>query len=137
MVLHVDDLNVFASTLPLLLDFKAAIKAQYDIHDIGEPKCFLGLEVSRDRTRRKNKLWPPKNISDIVAQFEIPNFGLYADESTRVGFTFTRPMPGVRGGESRCGEDVVETINWVNDVSHGWDETQSRSPIVCFIRIYN
>ena len=69
VVLHVHDQNVFASTLPLLLDFKAALKAQYGIDDIGETKCFLGLEVSRDRTRRTIKLWQPKHISDIVAQF--------------------------------------------------------------------
>ena len=50
VVLHVDDQNVFASTLPLLLDFKAALKAQYGIDDIGEMRYFQGLKVLRDRT---------------------------------------------------------------------------------------
>ena len=76
MVLHVDDQNVFASTLLLLLEFKAALKAQHSIDDIGETKHFLVLEVSRNRSRQTIKLWQPKYISDTVARFEILNFGL-------------------------------------------------------------
>ena len=55
VVLHVDDQNVFAATLPLLVDIKTALKAQYGIDDIGETKYFLGLEVSRNRNRRTIK----------------------------------------------------------------------------------
>ena len=56
VVQHVDDQNVFASTLPLLVDFKVELKAQNDIDDIGEKKYFFGLEVLRDQSRQTIKL---------------------------------------------------------------------------------
>ena len=56
VVLHVDDQNVFASSRPLLVELKTALKVQYIIDDIGETKYFLGSENLRGRTRKTMKL---------------------------------------------------------------------------------
>ena len=56
IVLHVDDQNVFATTRPLIDDFKAALHAKYGIENLGETTYFLGIEILRDRPRRTLKL---------------------------------------------------------------------------------
>ena len=71
-----DDQNLFATTRPLINDFKAAFHAQYGIEDLGETRYFLRIEILRDRPRQTLKLWQPKYISDILTRFELPNFGL-------------------------------------------------------------
>ena len=52
IVLHVNDQNVFATSLPLIDEFKAVLRAQYGIEDLGETKYFLGIQVTRDRSKR-------------------------------------------------------------------------------------
>ena len=75
IVLHVDDQNIFATSLTLIDDFKAALRAQYGIEDLGETKYFLRIQVTRDRAKRTIKIWQPKYIQEILLRFDLPSFG--------------------------------------------------------------
>ena len=74
IVLHVDDQNIFATSLPLIDDFKAALRAQYGIEDLGETKYFLGIQVTRDRAKQTIQIWQPKYIQEILSRFDLPSF---------------------------------------------------------------
>ena len=67
IILHVDDQNIFATSLPLIDDFKAALCAQYGIEDLGETKYFLSIQVTRDRAKRTIKIWQPKYIHELLS----------------------------------------------------------------------
>ena len=56
IVLHVDDQDIFVTSLPLIDGFKAALRAQYGIEDLGETQYFLGIQVTRNRPKRTIKI---------------------------------------------------------------------------------
>ena len=76
IVLHVDDQYVFATSLPLMDEFKAVLRAQYGIEDLGETKYFLGIQVTRDRSKRTLQIWQPKYIQEVLSRFDLPSFGV-------------------------------------------------------------
>ena len=84
VVLHVDDQNVMATSKWLLVDFKAALQAQYGIDDIGETKCVLGIEVSRDGARRTIKIWQRKFIQKVLKRFESYDLASFGHVTTPV-----------------------------------------------------
>jgi hypothetical protein len=49
VVVYVDDLSILASTLALIVEFKARIASVYKFSDVGEITHFLGLRVLWDR----------------------------------------------------------------------------------------
>ena len=55
VVLHVDDQNVFSTSMKLIADFKPAMQAQFGIDDIDETKYFLGIQNLRHKSTEDSK----------------------------------------------------------------------------------
>ena len=49
MIIHVDDLMLFARTQEHIDDIKRALKTKFSIKELGELKYCLGIELTRDR----------------------------------------------------------------------------------------
>ena len=120
-----DDHNVFATTRPLIDDFKAALHAQYGIEDLGETKYFMGIEILRDRPRRTLKLWQPKYNSDILTRFELPNFGNFGLVAIP-----TYPTDFAQLSKDQCPESkearaaaALHPYRQLIDVLNDWDTT--------------
>jgi hypothetical protein len=54
--LYVDDMVILANDIQVIRDFKAGMAKRWDIKDLGEVKKILGLEITRDRTKRTIKI---------------------------------------------------------------------------------
>jgi transposase InsO family protein len=50
--LYVDDLFLFTSSTRLLKQFKQGLTNRFEMEDLGEAKLVLGMQITRDRTKR-------------------------------------------------------------------------------------
>jgi len=67
----VDDMVLFASSLEALEELKSILKSELDIKDIGEPKYFLGIEITRDRVNRTISLSQKNYVDTIVRRMNL------------------------------------------------------------------
>lgn len=69
VTLYVDDLMLAASNVDLINEFKAAIKGQYKMKDLGELRWILGMEVRRDRKNRTTEIIQTSYIRQMLDRF--------------------------------------------------------------------
>ena len=111
IVLHVDDQNIFATSLPLIDDFKAALRAQYGVEDLGETKYFFGIQVTRDRAKRTIKIWQPKYIQEILLQFDLPSFGRVTTPTYPTDFSQLSKDQCPESKEAKAARPFIRTDN--------------------------
>lgn len=68
ILVYVDDLLIAASSMPAITTAKQSLLQRFEGRDLGEAKCFLGLEISRDRQRRTLSLHQHRYSSALVAR---------------------------------------------------------------------
>jgi len=68
VLVYVDDLLLAASSMQALGAAKQSILQRFEGRDLGEAKCFLGLEIRRDRQQRTLTLHQHKYSSALVAR---------------------------------------------------------------------
>jgi hypothetical protein len=56
VLVYVDDMLIASKSMSAINEVKCMLDDVFDIHDLGAPHRFLGLEISRDRQRRTLKL---------------------------------------------------------------------------------
>ena len=69
IIVYVDDLLVAARSMERINAAKQAVAAHFDTRDLGEPKCFIGLEISRDRTARTLAIRQQQLISEVIQKY--------------------------------------------------------------------
>ena len=52
LILYVDDMLIMSKAQPRVMQFKAELKDEFTIHDLGEVQDFLGCQIVRDREAR-------------------------------------------------------------------------------------
>jgi hypothetical protein len=67
--LYVDDMVILADDIQVIRDFKAGMAKRWDIKDLGEVKKILGLEITRDRTKRTIKITQTAYLDEILAEY--------------------------------------------------------------------
>ncbi|HEV7735995.1 MAG TPA: reverse transcriptase domain-containing protein, partial [Chlamydiales bacterium] len=73
ILVYVDDMAIFATTLELVSRFKDLIKMKYKYTDLGEIKQFLGLSIIRDRKNKTVSIDQSHYIRRIVERFNMTN----------------------------------------------------------------
>ncbi|THH19984.1 hypothetical protein EUX98_g8666 [Antrodiella citrinella] len=69
IIIHVDDMAIFASDKSLMTQVKAEIASHVPITDLGPIKFFLGLHVDRNRPKHSITLHQSKYIRTILDRF--------------------------------------------------------------------
>jgi len=69
IIVYVDDLLVAARSMERINAAKQAVAAHFYTRDLGEPKCFIGLEISRDRTARTLAIRQQQLISEVIQKY--------------------------------------------------------------------
>jgi hypothetical protein len=69
VTIYVDDLIIAASTMALIHEFKEELKSVYSMKDLGELKFCLGMEITRDRSRRLLTVRQSKYARDVLTRF--------------------------------------------------------------------
>ena len=69
ILIWVDDIIVAGSCMNMISDFKTAISERFKMKGLGELKFVLGLEVKRDRSRRRIEINQEVYIAQILERF--------------------------------------------------------------------
>ena len=69
IVVHVDDCTIAASSLALIVAFKAELTKHVEITDLGELHWLLGIEVTRNREERSLALSHRSYLDSIIRRF--------------------------------------------------------------------
>ncbi len=68
---HIDDLLVFAVNKNEINSLKQQLKKKLELSDLGNISYYLGMEISRDRTKNKLFLSQIKYINELLSKFNI------------------------------------------------------------------
>ena len=71
VAVYVDDLTIFASDLDDLLNLKSALAKRFKMEDMGEISFLLGLQITRDRSKREITVGQQKYIKDMIDKFNL------------------------------------------------------------------
>jgi transposase InsO family protein len=66
LVVYVDDLLLAASSRQLMDKIKSTLSKRFHMHDLGEVKFILGIQVKRDRNRRTISLSQAQYIDSVL-----------------------------------------------------------------------
>src|SRR5258708_3509154 len=91
IALYVDDLMVLSNDVNLLNQKKDELKSTFKMKDLGPIHWFLGLEITRDRSRRLISVSQTRYVLDVVECFGFTNGVCRGDRGW-----FKAPPPGPR-----------------------------------------
>ena len=66
ILLYVDDLVLAAATQPSIEWAKGALSAAFEMTELGELKTFIGVKVTRDRSRKTLKVTQSSYVSQVL-----------------------------------------------------------------------
>jgi hypothetical protein len=66
---YVDDLIIVTDSQKILTEIRTDLKNRFKMTDLGELKYYLGLEISRNRTKKTLRISQEKYIRDILERF--------------------------------------------------------------------
>lgn len=69
IVLYVDDLLLFSSSLPRLLHIKSQLSQLFEMTDMGEAHYILGLKITRNRSARQLSLSQQEYVRRVVERY--------------------------------------------------------------------
>lgn len=71
LLVYVDDLLLASDSQHLIEVVKNLLKSEFEMSDLGEPTCFLGLEVKRDRGAGSLTILQRKYVTDCLVKFNM------------------------------------------------------------------
>jgi len=71
IALHVDDLLIACNSVPYMESVKQELHSEYEMKDLGEAKFVLGIEIERDRDRRKIHLNQQQYIENVLQRYNM------------------------------------------------------------------
>jgi hypothetical protein len=71
LVVWVDDILIAAKHSETIDMVKHKLKSAFDIHDLGEAKRFLGMDITRDRTAGTLQLSQSRAVTDLLEKFNM------------------------------------------------------------------
>ena len=73
LVLYVDDILLIGNDVEILSNIKDWLAKQFQMKDLGEASCILGIEIIRDRKNRLLALSQASYIDKVLARFSMQN----------------------------------------------------------------
>jgi hypothetical protein len=71
LVLYVDDMLLIGNKKEIIQDVKTQLSSKFDMKDLGASNFILGMEIKRDRKRRKLWLNQRKYVETILQRFNM------------------------------------------------------------------
>ena len=73
MVLYVDDILLIGNDVEILSNIKDWLAKQFQMKDLGEASCILGIQIIRDRKNKLLALSQASYIDKVLARFLMQN----------------------------------------------------------------
>jgi hypothetical protein len=70
-LLYVDDLLLISNVLSRLQSIKAELSKRFEMKDLGEAQFILGLQIHRDRARRRLSLSQSQYVKTVLSRFNM------------------------------------------------------------------
>ena len=71
LVLYVDDMLLVGNDKEIIQDLKTQLSSKFDMKDLGAANYILGMEIKRDRAKRKLWLNQRKYVETILQRFNM------------------------------------------------------------------
>ena len=71
LVLYVDDMLLVGNDKEIIQDLKTQLSSKFDMKDLGGANYILGMEIKRDRAKRKLWLNQRKYVKTILQRFNM------------------------------------------------------------------
>jgi hypothetical protein len=71
LLVHVDDMLLASSSLPMVTAVKAEIAGLFKVRDLGEASVFLGIRIQRDRKARTLRISQPLIVQDLIIKYDL------------------------------------------------------------------
>ena len=69
LVLYVDDMLLFSPLADRVTTLNNLLRAKYKMTDLGPVRCFLGIEIERDRPRRTLQIHQQRAVRKLLATY--------------------------------------------------------------------
>jgi len=69
VILYVDDITIMGTSLEAVKRLKADLAKRYEITDLGEINSYLGIRITRDRSKKRIEIDQTGYIKDILDRF--------------------------------------------------------------------
>jgi transposase InsO family protein len=69
LLVYVDDILIASADRQAVANVKVLLSNAFDVHDLGEARFFLGMEIERNRSERTVKLSQKKLASELLSKF--------------------------------------------------------------------
>jgi hypothetical protein len=73
LVLYVDDMLLIGNKKEIIQDVKTQLSSKFDMKDLDASNFILGMEIKRDRKKRKLWLNQRKYVKTILQRFNMQN----------------------------------------------------------------
>ena len=114
ILIWVDDIVVAGSCMNMISDFKTAISERFKMKDLGELKFVLGLEVKRDRSRRRIEINQEAYIAQTLKRFGMSKCKAAATSAEGVLGRISTEDGGMADRDYRC---IVGCLLYLSMVS--------------------
>ena len=71
LVLYMDDMLLIRNDREIIQDLKTQLFSKFDMKDLGAANYILGMEIKRDRAKRKLWLNKRKYVENILQRFNM------------------------------------------------------------------
>lgn len=71
LLVYVDDILLTSNSNAMISAVKGLLSAEFEMTELGEPACFLGVQISRNITLGTLSLNQKKYIDDILKRFSM------------------------------------------------------------------
>src|SRR5579863_5259083 len=69
VILYVDDITIMGASLEAVKQLKADLAKHYEITDLGEIASYLGIRITRDRSKKRLEIDQSGYIKDVLDRF--------------------------------------------------------------------
>lgn len=73
LLLYVDDMILASNDSRKMNEIKRTLQATFEMSDMGEPKLFLGMEISRNRKKCEMIIRQPRYTKKVLERFDMAN----------------------------------------------------------------
>jgi hypothetical protein len=71
IILYVDDITMMGASLDVIKQLKIELAKRYEITDLGEIKSYLGMRITRDRSRRRIEIDQSDYLLGVLNRFNM------------------------------------------------------------------
>jgi hypothetical protein len=70
-VVYVDDILIAGKDAAAVNKIKKELSEAFDVHDLGDARVFLGMEITRDRAAKTITLTQSRAVQDLIAKYNM------------------------------------------------------------------